>query len=220
VLNQTQADAVRALKAAGFKTQVRKENSDTIAKGRVISTSPPENSQLQKGSTVAVVVSSGRKQVAVPSVVGKQEDVARNTLEGAGLKVTSTQEESKSKDPGTVLRQSPSAGGKVDDGSTVALVVAKAPPDVDVPDVVGNPQDQATQALKAAGFKVRVVKRDVATPDQDGVVQDQSPGANQKLQKGKRVTITVGRFNPPLNPEGGATPTPTPTPSPTPVATP
>ena len=218
VLGQKQSDAEKAMKDAGFKTDVRKESSESVPKGRVISTSPPENSQLEKGRTVTLVVSGGPQQVSVPDVVGKQEDEARTALEDAGLRADVSQEESTSKDPGTVLRQDPTSGGKVDKGSAVKLVVAKAPPNVDVPDVVDQKQTDAQKALTDAGFKVRVRHENVDTIDQDGIVVDQSPAGGEQLRKGSRVTIKVGKFNPPLNPE--PTPTSTPSPTPTPVATP
>jgi beta-lactam-binding protein with PASTA domain/predicted Ser/Thr protein kinase len=218
VLGQKQSDAVKAMKDAGFKTDVRKENSDTVPKGRVISTSPPENSQLEKGKTVVLVVSSGPEQVTVPNVVGRNEDDARTTLEQAGLRVDVTEQESSDEDPGTVLQQTPAGGGKVDKDSTVKLVVAKAPPEVDVPDVVDQKKADAETALKDAGFKVRSREEPVDTLDQDGVVVDQDPAGGEKLKKGSRVTIRVGKFNPPLNPE--PTPSPTPSPTATPGATP
>jgi eukaryotic-like serine/threonine-protein kinase len=218
VLGQKQSEAVKAMKDAGFKTDVRKENSDTVPNGRVISTSPPENSQLEKGRTVVLVVSSGPQQVTVPGVVGRGEDDARSTLEDAGLRVDVTEEVNADKDPGTVLRQTPAAGGKVDKNSTVKLVVAKAPPDVEVPDVTDQKRSDAENALRDAGFTVRVRKETVDTLDQDGVVTSQDPAGGERLKKGSNVTIHVGKFNPPLNPE--PTPTDTPTPSPTPVGTP
>ena len=214
VLNKTQAEAEKALKQAGFDTQVRKQSSDAIDKGRVISTSPPEGSQVEKGSTVTLVVSSGPQRVSVPDVVGKQEDEARSTLEAAGLRADVSQQESTDKDPGTVLKQDPGPGGKVDKGSAVKLVVAKAPPDVDVPDVVDEKQSDAEKALKDAGFHVRVRHDDVNTLDQDGIVVSQDPSGGVKLKKGSKVTIHVGRFNPPLNPEPTTTPTPSATPTP------
>ena len=45
---------------------------------------------------------------------------------------------------------------------------------------------------------------------------DQDPAGGDQLRKGSRVTIVVGQFEPPLNPEPTAAPEPTPTPEPTP----
>jgi serine/threonine-protein kinase len=181
----------------------------------VISTSPPENSQLEKGRTVVLVVSEGREQVSVPDVVGKSEEEARSALEGAGLRAEVSREESESEEPGTVLRQDPSSG-RVDQGSAVKLVVAEAPPDVDVPSVVDQERDAARQALRDAGFQVRVRSETVDTLDQDGVVIDQDPAGGEQRRAGSQVTIVVGRFDPPLDPEPSATPEPTATPEPAP----
>jgi eukaryotic-like serine/threonine-protein kinase len=216
VVGRKQDVAENMMREAGFKTDVRKESSDSVDKGRVISTSPGENTQLEKGRTVVLVVSQGPEQVSVPDVVGDDEDDARGTLENAGLRAEVTEEESEDEDPGTVLRQDPGSGKKVDKGSAVELVVAKAPPEVDVPDVVDDERDAAEKQLKDAGFEVRVREQTVDTLDQDGIVIDQDPPGGDKLKKGSRVTIVVGSFEPPLNPE----PTPTPGSSATPEPTP
>ena len=216
VAGRKQDVAENMMKEAGFKTDARREPSDSVDEGRVISTQPGENTQLEKGRTVVLVVSSGPEQVSVPDVVGDREDDARNALEDAGLRADVTEEESEDEDPGTVLRQDPGAGKKLDKGSTVNLVVAKAPPAVDVPDVVDDERDAAQKALRDAGFEVRVREETVDTLDQDGIVISQNPAGGDQLRKGSRVTIVVGKFEPPLNPEPTASPEPTTTPEPTP----
>ena len=128
VVGRKQDVAENMMKEAGFETDVRREPSDSVDKGRVISTQPGENTQLEKGRTVVLMVSSGPEQVSVPDVVGDDEQDARSALEDAGLRADVTEEESEDEDPGTVLRQDPGSGAKVEKGSTVDLVVAKAPP--------------------------------------------------------------------------------------------
>jgi beta-lactam-binding protein with PASTA domain/tRNA A-37 threonylcarbamoyl transferase component Bud32 len=216
VAGRKQDVAENMMEEAGFKTDVRREASDSVDEGRVISTQPGENTQLQKGKTVVLIVSEGPEQVSVPDLVGDQEDDARSALADAGLKADVSEEESESEDPGTVLRQDPGSGKQVDKGTTVSIVVAKAPPEVDVPDVVDQSEDDARQVLTDAGFKVRVRRETVDTLDQDGTVIDQDPAGGEQLKQGSRVTIVVGRFEPPLNPEPTATPSETPTPEPTP----
>jgi eukaryotic-like serine/threonine-protein kinase len=216
VAGRKQDVAENMMEEAGFKTDVRREASDSVDEGRVISTQPGENTQLQKGKTVVLIVSEGPEQVSVPDLVGDQEDDARSALADAGLKADVSEEESESEDPGTVLRQDPGSGKQVDKGTAVSIVVAKAPPEVDVPDVVDQSEDDARQALTDAGFKVRVRRETVDTLDQDGTVIDQDPAGGEQLKQGSRVTIVVGRFEPPLNPEPTATPSETPTPEPTP----
>jgi serine/threonine-protein kinase len=204
VVGLTVSSARGRLQKAGLEASEREENSDSVAAGRVISVSPPEGQKVDKGSSVTLVVSSGKPQVQVPDVVGKSFDEAQSTLQAAGFKVTRTDKES-DKDPGTVLSQDPRSGGRIDAGSTIALTVAKAPSEVPVPDVTGEDAPAAIAALSGQGFVIDQQSKDVPTPDGDGVVLQQSPTGGKKAKKGSKVTIVVGKFNPALNPEGGTT---------------
>ena len=207
------AQAERRLKAAGFRVDVRREFNEDVPANRVIETSPSERSRLERGRTVTLVVSRGARKVQVPDVVGSSKDGARTVLEQRGLRVSLVEREDKDHDPGTVLEQSPAAGQQIKKGGTVALTVAKAPPQVKVPDVGGETYADAKALLQAAGFRVRRRLQTIDTPDGDGVVLDQSPPSGEKRDKGALVTLTVGHFKPPnLDPDPGATPTPSPTP--------
>jgi serine/threonine-protein kinase len=205
VVGLTVSSARGRLQKVGLQASEREENSDTVAEGRVISVSPNEGQKVDKGSSVTLVVSSGKPQVQVPDVVGKSFDEAQSTLQAAGFKVTRVDKES-DKDPGTVLSQNPRSGGRIDAGSTIALTVAKAPSQVPVPDVTGEDAPAAIAALSGQGFVIDQQSKDVPTPDGDGVVLEQSPTGGRKAKKGAKVTIVVGKFNPDLNP-GDATTT-------------
>jgi beta-lactam-binding protein with PASTA domain/predicted Ser/Thr protein kinase len=209
VRGSRRARAERRLEAAGFRVDVRREFSDDVKRDRVIETSPPERSRLERGQTVTLVVSRGARQVEVPDVVGRDRDEAERLLSGRGFEVTSNEREDAEREPGTVLAQSPAPGTKVDKGRTVTLTVAKAPPQVKVPDVLDDPVAEAEATLKAAGFKVRKRSEPVDTAEDDKIVLDQSPGPDEERDKGSRVTLIVGRFE-------AEAPTPTPTPTPTP----
>ncbi|HEX5898884.1 MAG TPA: Stk1 family PASTA domain-containing Ser/Thr kinase [Solirubrobacteraceae bacterium] len=205
VVGLTISSARGRLDKAGLRPSEREENSDTVEKGRVISVSPTEGTKVDKGSSVTLVVSSGKTQADVPDVTGKSFDEAQSTLQAAGFKVTRTDKETTTKDPDIVLSQNPKGGTQVDSGATVALTVAKAPSQVAVPDVTGEDAPAAISALSSQGFVIDQQSRDVPTPDGDGVVIEQSPAAGKKVKKGGRVTIVVGKFNPALNPEGTTT---------------
>jgi serine/threonine-protein kinase len=162
----------------------------------VIRTLPPIGSEIAVGATVTLVVSTGPEQVTVPNVVGDDVDEARDRLEAAGLKAEVRREEAADEDPGTVLRQDPGAAQEVESGSEVTLVVAEEPEEVSVPDVRGRSESEAVSALSSVGLEVNVEETAVDRPSQDGVVQRQSPRSGQRLERGRRVTITVGRFEP------------------------
>jgi eukaryotic-like serine/threonine-protein kinase len=208
VVGLTQKSAEGRLEKAGFNSKARTATSDTVETGRVIDSTPAQGTQLERGQTVTLVVSSGPQEVAVPDVVGKDSDDATNELTSAGLKASISEKETSDEDPGTVLAQDPKAQTKVAKGSTVNLVVAKAPPDVQVPEVVNRQRQDARDALHGAGFRVKETKQTVTDPAQDGVVIQQDPEAGGTARKGSTVTIVVGKL------AAGATPTPSPSPTP------
>jgi serine/threonine-protein kinase len=201
VVGLTLKSAQGRLQKVGLKSTEREENSADVEKGRVISASPGEGEKVDKGSSVALTVSSGPEQVDLPDVTGKSFDEASSTLQAAGFKVTRTDKES-DKDAGTVLSQNPKGGTQVDSGATVALTVAKEQSQVAVPDVTGEDVSTAVAKLSGMGFQVDQQSRDVDSPEGDGVVIEQNPPSG-KAKKGSKVTIVVGKFNPNLNPEGG-----------------
>jgi eukaryotic-like serine/threonine-protein kinase len=208
VVGLTLKSAQGRLTRAGLESSVREESSDTVAKGRVISAAPQEGEQVDKGSEVALVVSTGPEQLEVPDEVGKSFDEAKSELEAAGFKVTRKDQETTDKDPGTVLAQAPKGGTQAAKGSAITLTVAKEPATVEVPDVTGEDQGDAIARLSGQGFEIQRQEKDVDSPEGDGVVVEQDPAGGGKAKKGSTVTIVVGKFNPNLNPEGSTT-TPT-----------
>ena len=218
VVGQTRKNAINELQDAGFKVDERRENSDTVPRNRVISTTPDPATAAELGSTVTIVVSSGPQQIEVPDVTGHTSGSARRTLEGAGFVVGVREQEDENADPGTVLAQSPDAGTDAPKGSTVTITVAKQPAQVTVPDVTGERQDAATNALIDAGLKPNVTTRDVSDEAEDGVVVRQSPRGGGRADRDATVTITVGRYVAPA--PTPTTPAPTPTTPTTPPVTP
>jgi len=191
VTNKPVAKAIRLLKKRRLFANTSFENSDTVAKGLVISTDPVALSQVLVGSRVALVVSSGPQLLPVPNVVGKKKPVAEALLTDASFKVT-TLEQSSDMPKGEVVSQTPAAGVSVAKGSRVTITVSKGPQKVKVPDVKGQKQSDAQKTLTGAGFSVKVVKSDTCDSTVDGKVIDQSPAAGTKAKKGSAVTITVG----------------------------
>jgi serine/threonine-protein kinase len=137
---------------------------------------------------VRLFVSSGAPQVEVPGVVGQDEDVARGTLEDAGLKV-SRQLVNSTAPKGQVTAQTPAAGASVDQGSRVTLTVSKGPEKADVPDVVGQDKATARATLRDAGFRVNVVEQE--SDEAKGTVIRVSPPGGTSAVKGSAVTIYV-----------------------------
>jgi serine/threonine-protein kinase len=208
VVGMTQDQAVRTVEDAGLVANVTQEASDTIEAGRVIRQSPDSNATADPGSSVDVVVSSGKPDVQIPDVVGDNKDSARDQLEALGLRVRMKAADSdENKDD--VIAVNPDVGSMVAANSVVTVTFSKGPKAV--PDVVGKTEAQATSILEDAGFKVSSVP-DNASTEPKGTVTRQSPDAGTPQNAGSVITILVSTYEPP--PPVTETPTPTlPTPT-------
>jgi serine/threonine-protein kinase len=127
----------------------------------------------------------------VPYVVGLQYEAAAAQLQSSGFAVARENVESE-KPKGQVVAQDPS--GTAAPGSTIKLSVSKGPKLSQVPDVTNQDEGSATEALREAGFKVEVVRQEVADPALEGIVLSQRPGGGTQAPKGSTVTITVGEL--------------------------
>jgi serine/threonine-protein kinase len=204
-LGEAKASAI--LTDAGLVVdRVVRQADDNVPTKHVIKTSPAAGTTIDRGSNVTLFVSSGPQQVAVPDLVGLTQREAQQTLGNLGFLFTVTEEESGSADPRTVLRQDPAASTKVDPGSTVTLVVARAVETVVVPDLAGQGAQEASDTLAAAGLEPRVSYTDVTDPNEDGVVLDQKPAPGMQVKRGAPVRIFVGRLTTSTTPTtpGGA----------------
>jgi beta-lactam-binding protein with PASTA domain len=189
----TVALAKTRLIKAGFKPKEKLEASPTVAAGKVIGTEPTAGTLAVFGSPVTLFVSSGPAPVKVPDLTGETLEEAAATLEGEGLAVGQvTKRVSSSQAPGTVLSQSPQRGRKLPAGSKVNLVVARAPKEASVPNVVGMSEAAASAALGREGFTPKPTPVSVTEASQSEIVLNQSPAAGEKAPKGATVTIGVG----------------------------
>jgi serine/threonine-protein kinase len=107
---------------------VTREASD-LPPNTVLRSDPIAGTLVDKGSAIAIVVSSG--SVQVPNVVGDDAAAARITLANEGFIVETVYQESDEIAAGTVISQSPGAGQTADFESTVTITVAKLPGDPD-----------------------------------------------------------------------------------------
>jgi serine/threonine-protein kinase len=207
------AEATKILREKGFRPTVQNQSDDKVAKGLVISTNPPAETEVQVGGPVTVLVSSGPQEASVPEVTGESQANATATLAAAGFKVTVSKREVAEPQAGTVISQSPSASSRLEVGGQVAIIVAQAPKQLPVPSVVGQTEAQAQTALTGAGYTSQTVSRTVTEPSKAGIVVQQSPGAGSRPTGSMVVTIAVGA----LAQQTTSTPTTTTT-TPTPPA--
>ena len=128
-------------------------------------------------------------QVAVPRVTGLDVGRATARLERKGFEVD-TREIRNKKDPGSVLGSDPAAGKKVDEGSTVVLIVSSGPGEVTVPTVEGFSESRAQKALAKVGFKVESKQQSSRGVEKGRVIRTSPPGGTN-APYGERVVLVV-----------------------------
>ncbi len=123
VVGMPVAQATQTLEDAGFTVTGVDAYSDTVAVGNVIEQNPSAGVNAEAGTLVTITVSSGAETVAVPNVVGMQENQAVEALEDAGLRSSVQYEDNAN--VGVVIRQDPAANAKVAPDTRVTLVVGQ-----------------------------------------------------------------------------------------------
>ena len=129
------------------------------------------------------------EQVLVPTVNGKDQAEAQAILEDAGFEVA-VKSVSTDNPPGTVTEQDPTAGSRVDEGSTVTITVSLGPGTIVVPDVTGQRAKQARNTLEDKGFRVREDQR-ASSRVRAGLAIGTEPPAGTDLERGSRVTLVI-----------------------------
>jgi serine/threonine-protein kinase len=122
----------------------------------------------------------------IPGVVGMAVADAQALLEQRGYVVATTDVVATDVAPGTVVGQDPRAGVRAAPGATVTLRVATGATLVDVPNVLGLGEAEATRTLQDAGFDVAVLFQEGHPPD---AVWAQSPGGGTRAVRGSTVQI-------------------------------
>ena len=154
--------------------------------GVVFAEKPGAGTQLGKGQTVTIFVSSGR--LAVPDVTALPLADAQQKLQARGFRAE-VKRVASTKPKGIVLEQDPAAGVTAVRGTTVTLSVSSGAKPVVVPRVVGQTQGAAVQALTALGLKP--VLQNVGSDQPAGTVVGQKPPAGKEVDKGSEVTVNV-----------------------------
>ena len=144
-------------------------------------------------------------ELTVPNVIGQNGTQAQSRLADEGFQVQLQQvpcQPAPDGSPGPcgtdsigkVIDTTPDAGEKIKRTERLTLMVGAPAEKVEVPDVSGRTQEEATRLLQEAGLTVAPNVQREETEDEDlvGKVIGQSPAAGQPVDKGTQVELTLG----------------------------
>ena len=196
VRGMTYDDAKDALNKVGlgiFKNGT--QSSDDYAEGEIVSQDVEKGEKVDKNTTVKVVISSGKGSVPVPDVSGKSSDDATSKLEAEGFKVSTDYKYSDTVAQGKVVETAPSAGTSAQKGETVTIYLSRGPEGTEMPNLIGQTEEQAKSTLNSMGCSVNV-NTEYNTTQEAGKVVGQSIDPGVRVTSGTTVTIAISKGEP------------------------
>lgn len=165
------ADAVQQLQAKGLTAKLRQAAAHA-APGTVVGQSPQPGKRAKRGTAVQLTVAKGAAAVAVPDFTGQSQADATKTLRQQGL-VAHVVDVPSSQPAGTVVAQSPAAGTKVQQGSTVRLNVAASAPasTTTATTTATTPTSQSATGNDYRGMRLAAAVQKIAQGRQEVIVQ-------------------------------------------------
>lgn len=195
VVGMTEDDAKETLndEGLGFKV-VSREESKEYEKGRVSEQKTEAGEEVAKNTTIEVVVSSGLvgDSITVPDVSGMTEDKAQSALENAGFRNISSEFTYHDSVPsGQVIGTTPEANAEATEDTEIVMQVSKGAERKTVPNVVGQKDADAQNAIKSAGLSVGTVTYEYSDSVAQGIVISQSVDGGKKVSAGTTVDLVI-----------------------------
>lgn len=199
VVNTPIDDAGALIESYALLYKVVSEYSDTVEYGNIIRQSPLAGTHINAGDIVTLHMSIGpetdiieKKKVAVPNLIGMTREVAEASLAAYGLVAGTVTNVPSDSPEGTVIKQSPASGSKVDETSTVTLVLSSGNvsstlssefENVEIPPIVEQQQVQTLPQETTPSQTTEVVTQPTQAPVVEVPAMEQNPstGAGTKL---------------------------------------
>ena len=171
-------------------------NGETVEPGQVVKQTPAyvENRKIKAKDQITIYVRKAKevKTLKMIDLTGKTKEEAESLLKSLGYTGTIKYEEeaSDSLKEGLIIRQSIQKDIEFKEDADLTITVSSGSDKIDVPNVLGQTEAAARQALEAAGFAVKVETTE-NNDKSDGIILKQS--VTDKAKAGETITITVNK---------------------------
>ena len=194
ITGKTYYDAIRVLNDAGLRpAKGIQEASSDAPKGEIVAQNPQANFRIKYYQPVHITVSIGAELTPVPSIIGKSQDAAFDTLTSTGFRPNRVAYvHSENYVQGTVIAQTPPEGGGQRRGSPVNLLVSRGPTpqSIQLPNFQSQPANDVVSALEGVGLKIETQYSSHPTIPQ-GAIITHKPAADAMVQTGDMVIIEI-----------------------------
>jgi len=197
VVNDVVGDSLTEAQSAlsSFSVSTTPQSSNTVPVDFVISQNPTAGTNLEPGSNVSLVISTGPELIEFPNVVNSLSEAAIDQLINLGFEVLRVDVFNDTIEADRVISQNIAAGTFVNpqDAPIINLEISLGPQPIGVADVVDQPLDDALAALSA--FNVTVIEELNASVT-GGSVISQTPSAGTPLAQNSDVMLVVSAVVP------------------------
>jgi serine/threonine-protein kinase len=191
-LTLTQAQAL--IEDIGIELYVEKEiYSNSYDKGVIVEQGISAGRKIKR-SPVGVTLSKGAKLVEVPDIVNNYAYSIDVLLSGSGLIKGSLVYEFSDEPDGIIIRQEPSAGEMVAEGTPVNYIVSSG---VEkeyraMPSIIGLQLEEATQQLEDLGFAIgQIIYENSEQPAGEILYQSYPEGSD--VVRGSEISVKVSK---------------------------
>lgn len=130
-------------------------------------------------------------QIEVPNVVGMERSEAEQAIRNAGFEVgTISSVKSDTVEKNHIVSQDPEKGTRRAKNSKINLTVSSGKDTIEVPDVVGQTEEDARRTLEDRGFQVSTRTENSETVEENHVIST-NPTAKSQVSPGSIITLIV-----------------------------
>lgn len=188
--------AEATLASAGLTVRRVEEDryDEAIPAGHVLRHDPPAGSAVKQDSSVVIHLSRGRQLVETPDLTGQVLQTVEVSLTASGLQLgRSRSVYAEFGAPGTVIRQSPPPGRRVEPSSQVDVMVSLANPGAAfvMPDLIDLPEAPVRTYFEAHGFRLGRVKYEPYEGVEAGIILRQYPLPGHPLRQSDSIALVV-----------------------------
>lgn len=187
---KNQEEIEEILDGLGLTPKFRYEESEEVEAGYIISQGVVAGTEVKRGSTVQITISSGTDVVAIPeSLTGKTTDQVRTILANAGLESKVSYEYSDTIAKGNVIRTTPGSGTRVGKGWTVTIYESLGK-GVKIPDLEGLTYAEVQNVLSDLKLEV-TYEEEYSSEIEEGYVISQSLEANKMYDINSELIVVI-----------------------------
>ena len=152
--------------------------------------------ETQTGDSQTTQTTQIKDGVVVPSLTGKTMDQAKQEINGTGLGIKQAgTASSDTVEKGQIISQDPQDGKTVEKNTTIEVIISSGSAGnsenaVDIPNVVGQSETDASAALTAKGFNVTKTTS-YSSSVEEGYVISQTPNGDTQGKEGDTIALEI-----------------------------